>query len=150
MFHSKQTGFIWLRCSCQASRTSLHIYQKVTMKRHWTMKMPGNMTWFALQNSLISGKTCRQRGEQVRISVLAARWSSQRAGEAESVQIKGRPVQRHRTFLLGALACPTPSKELLSWCWWQGRFHLTFKLTCVLADRHCEWGTFPFALRLRL
>lgn len=91
-----------------------------------------------LQDSLISGKTHRQREAQARICVPAARHSSQRAGEAKSRQIRSCPSSATGHSSLGAQACPMPSKELLSWSLWQGRFHLTVKLTCLFADRHCE------------
>lgn len=63
-FFNQPDVFIWLRCSCQAPKTSSYIYQKIMIELHWTMEMPRDMKWGKTEdfrNLSLVGKTYRHK-----------------------------------------------------------------------------------------
>lgn len=64
VFYINQTCFIWLRCSCQTSKTFSCIYQKIMIEPHRTVKMPRDMKWGKIEdfrNLSLVAKTYRHR-----------------------------------------------------------------------------------------
>lgn len=138
--------FIWLRCSCQASKTSSYIYKKIMIELHITMEMPRDMEWGKIEdfrNLSLVGETYRHRKQQSRHwKTIAVKIK----GEANDMADLKQPCpEDHMAFLpgnqepvprfLGCFWISVCSKETISFnflinvcpCWqtlWMGYFSL--------------------------
>lgn len=122
--------FIWLRCSCQASKTSLYIYQKIMIELHWTMIMPRDMKWGnreSSRNLSCSGESMQAQGKCRQAS--SPHWKTaaikKKGGVHDMPDKKQFSPQHHGTFLSGNRE-PVPCYLLCFWASFAAKRTISF------------------------
>lgn len=129
------------------SNILIHL-SKIMIELLRTMKMPRDTRWCKIEDfrnfSLVEKQTGRtSSGEHQCLPSKTAAMKRKVGGTAIPVEQQPLHALTVQCFLgspasltlLGCFSASLCSKEMI---------HLTFKLTCVLADRHCEEALFPF------